>query len=130
MNITYAQLKQNPSVFKQLTGVGILEFQQIAQKMKPSWEAEMIKKKQPGRPSKLAKLEDRLLALLIYYHTSISHKGLGDLFGVHNANISRQFKQLAPLIPKDITIKKDPKLTPEKIHELLAKLKEKPTQAD
>jgi hypothetical protein len=129
MQLTYERLKKKPHIFLRLTGTTITEFNQIVERVKPLWEEEIEqKKKQHGRTSHLKYFEDKLLALMIYYRTYITHEFVGYLVGLHNANICRLFKRLEPLVAKKITIKKDRSLTQEEVIKILADVTEQPTQ--
>ena len=129
MQLTYERLKKKPQIFLRLTGTTISEFEQISDKVKPLWEEKIEKqKKRAGRTSQLKYFEDKLLALLMYYRTYITHEFIGYLVGLHNANICRLFKKLEPLVAKKITIKKDRSLTQEEIIKILADVTEQPTQ--
>lgn len=129
MQLTYARLEKKPQIFLRLTGTTVSEFKQIRDKVKPLWEKRIErKKKRPGRTSQLKCFEDKLLTLLIYYRTYITHEFIGYLVGLHNANICRLFKRLEPLVAKKITIKKDRSLTQEEIIKIIADVTEQPTQ--
>ena len=56
----------------------------------------------PGRPPKLLTIEDKLLALFLYYRSYITHEFMGMLMGLDNANICRLFKRLEPLVARKI----------------------------
>jgi hypothetical protein len=109
--------------------VSLLEFQEIVRRVEPLWEATVeAVKKSAGRNSHLKTFEDKLMALLIYYRTYITHEFLGYLCGLHNANICRLFKKLEPLMGKRLAIKKDRTLTPDMVLKLLADVTEQPIQ--
>lgn len=112
-----------------MTGVNVKEFEVMCQRVQPLW-AEIIeaKKSCEGRKSKFKTFADKVLALLLYYRTYVTHEFIGYLFDVDKANICRLFKKLEPLLAKKITIKKDRSLTPEKIIKLLADVTEQPIQ--
>ena len=61
------------------------------------WEGN---KKTLGRPSGFRSLEDKLLCLIMYYRTYVTHTFLDYLFNLHNANACRMFKILEPMIAK------------------------------
>lgn len=81
-----------------------------------------------GRPSVFKRFEDRLLALLMYYRTYITQEFIGYLFHVHNATVCRSFKRLEPLLARKLAIRKDRRLTGDKVLELLADVTEQPIQ--
>ena len=129
MTLTYVAVSHKPQIFLRLTGTSVTEFRQIVSRVKPVWETCVEKgKKRHGRTSNLKTFEDKLLALLLYYRTYITHEFIGYLVGLHNANICRLFKKLEPLVARKITIKKDRSLTQEEIIKILADVTEQPTQ--
>jgi hypothetical protein len=112
-----------------LSGVKLSEFVEICHRLKPLWEEGVEKKKRRhGRRRCLKTVEDRVLALLMYYRTYITHEFIGYLFGLHNSNVSRLFKRLEPLMGKKLTIKKDRTLTEEEVLKLLVDVTEQPIQ--
>lgn len=129
MTINYKNLSKKPLIFRRLTGVNIAEFQEICKRVTPLWQENIEEKKQcVGRPATLGSIEDKLLALLIYYRTYITQEFIGYLFNLHSANVCRLFKKLEPFMAKKLTIKKDRTLTPEAIIKLLADVTEQPLQ--
>jgi len=129
MSLTYLNLSRRPQVFKRMTGVSLLEFEEIISRIRPLWDSSVESLKKPqGRLSVLKTLEDKLMALLIYYRTYITHEFLGHLCGLHNSNICRLFKKLEPLLGKRLAIKKDRTLTPEVVLKLLVDVTEQPIQ--
>ncbi|NIS10189.1 MAG: transposase [Candidatus Dadabacteria bacterium] len=129
MTLSYRILAKKPFIFSRLTGVTHNEFNSIVQQVSPLWEEAVESKKQcTGRRSPLATLEDKLVVLLMYYRTYMTHEFLGYLFNLHNSNISRLFKRLEPLVARRISIKKDRSLTQEAVTKLLADVTEQPIQ--
>lgn len=129
MALTYQALAGKPQIFLRLTGVSIHDFQEVIKKVGTEWEQKiLLKKKCDGRTSKLKTLEDKVLALLMYYRTYMTHEFIGYLVGLHNSNICRLFRELEPILARKITIKKDRSLTAEKILEIIADVTEQPTQ--
>jgi len=129
MSLTYLNLSRRPQVFKRMTGVSLLEFEEIISRIRPLWDSSVESLKKPqGRLSVLKTLEDKLMALLVYYRTYITHEFLGHLCGLHNSNICRLFKKLEPLLGKRLAIKKDRTLTPEVVLKLLVDVTEQPIQ--
>lgn len=128
MALTYGKIAHKPKIFLRLTGVTVKNFQQIISNISEGWTKIESKKKSHGRTSNLATLTDKILALLIYYRTYITHEFIGFLMGLHNSNICRLFKVLEPLLAKKITIKKDKTLTSEAITKIIADATEQPTQ--
>lgn len=127
MQLNYERLMKHPYTFKRITGVSIKEFAAIVQEVRP-YEKEEAKKLGHGRNSHLPTLEDKLVCLLIYYRTYITHIFLGYLFNLHESNICRLLKKIESLLANKITITKDRSLTSDKVLELLADVTEQPTQ--
>ena len=129
MPLTYVAVSGKPQLFLRLTGTTVCEFQQIVSRVNPLWERTVEQgKKRHGRTGKLKTLEDKLLALLVYYRTYITHEFIGYLVGLYNANICRLFKKREPFVASKIKIKKDRSLTQEEIIKILADVTEQPTQ--
>jgi len=129
MPLTYKALNRRPIVFLRLTGTNLKTFKEIIDKIRTEWNREIEKKKKRhGRTSNLANLEDKVLALLLYYRTYVTHEFIGYLVGLHNSNICRLFKKLEPMLAKKVTIKKDRSLTAEEVLKIIADVTEQPTQ--
>ena len=129
MSLTYRSLSKTPRCFEKLSGLCLRDFRDMVEKVRPvylKWEEE--KKARAGRPSVFGSLEDKLLCLMLYYRTYITHTFLGYLFGVHNANVCRLFKVIEPFVAKTITIKKDRTLSQDKVMAILADVTEISTQ--
>lgn len=127
-SLTYLTLSKHPKCFQNLTGLSLKEFAELKEKVKPGYLQWEGRKKGAGRPSGFKGLEDKLLCLMMYYGTYMTHTFLGYLFGVHNANVCRLFKVLEPIAARSISIKKDRTLTEDKIMAILADVTEIPTQ--
>jgi hypothetical protein len=128
LHLTYARLKRQPASFLNITGLSVRQFDDLANKIRPSFQELEQSKLLPGRKSHLPTLEDKLLCVLIYYRTYITHTFLGYLFHLHNSNICRLIRKIEPLLAGKITITKDRSLTAEKLIELLVDLSEQATQ--
>jgi hypothetical protein len=128
MYLTYQRLRRQPLSFLNMTGLSVEEFERLVIKLTPSFQALEQSKLCPGRTSRLATMEDKLLCVFIYYRTYITHTFLGYLFNLHNSNICRLLKKMEPLLAKKITITKDRTLTAEKVLKILADVSEQPTQ--
>ena len=75
MALTYKTLAGKPQIFLRLTGVSINNFQEIIKNITDEWEQKiLLKKKCEGRTSKLKTLEDKVLVLLMYYRTYMTHE--------------------------------------------------------
>ena len=128
MTLTYRRIERKPQIFLRLTGTTIDNFQKIIKNISEEWSKLEKQKKGHGRTSNLKTLEDKILALLIYYRTYITHEFIGFLMGLHNSNVCRLFKILEPLLANKVTIKKDKALTPKEIIKIIADVTEQPTQ--
>lgn len=74
MALTYKAIAKKPVIFLRLTGVKVEQFQEIAAKVEPEWYKNIeAKKKRHGRTGNLKTFEDKLLALMLYYRTYITH---------------------------------------------------------
>ncbi|WP_410541769.1 transposase family protein [Wolbachia endosymbiont (group A) of Aleiodes leptofemur] len=111
-----------------VTGLKIEEFEKVVEKVRPEWEKVQEQKKCHGRTSRLPVLEDKILCIILYYRTYITHRFLSYLFNLHNSNICRLLKKMEPLLAKKISIKKDRTMTPERILKILADVTEQPIQ--
>ena len=128
MHLTYTRIRRYPYNFRRITGLRLEVFDALVEKVRPSFEKLESSKLRPGRMSHLPTLEDKLLCVLMYYRTYISHVFLGYVFNLHNSNICRLLAKMEPLLAKKISIKKDRTLTPEKVLRILADVSEQPTQ--
>ena len=128
MHLTYTRIRRYPYNFRRITGLRLEVFDALVEKVRPSFEKLEAKKLGHGRMSHLPTLEDKLLCVLMYYRTYISHVFLGYLFNLHNSNICRLLRKMEPLLAKKISIKKDRTLTADKVLKILADVSEQPTQ--
>lgn len=128
MSLNYHNLKEHPRNFRDVTGLKIEEFEKVVEKVRPEWEKVQEQKKCHGRTSRLPMLEDKILCIILYYRTYITHRFLSYLFNLHNSNICRLLKKIEPLLSKKISIKKDRTMTPERILKILADVTEQPIQ--
>lgn len=128
MSFSYYNIKKHPRNFRNITGLTIEEFEKVVEKVSSEWEKLEKQKKCHGRRSQLPTLEDKLFCVILYYRTYITHRFLGCLFNVHNANVCRLLKKIEPLLAKKVTITKDRSMTPEKILKILADVTEQQIQ--
>ncbi len=128
MSFSYYNMKKHPRNFRNITGLTIEEFEKVVEKVRSGWERVEKQKKCHGRRSQLPTLEDKLFCVILYYRTYITHRFLGYLFNVHNANVFRLLKKIEPLLAKKVTITKDRSMTPEKILKILADVTEQQIQ--
>jgi hypothetical protein len=100
------RLRRSPNAFRQLTGITPVAFDRLLAQLAPAYEAaEARRKDRPDRkrkpgagPKRKLPLSDRLLMLLIYYRTYVSHAFLAFLFGVDDSTVCRNFRALEPLL--------------------------------
>lgn len=103
-----SRLKKNGKAFRMLTGITVEMFDEILSKLKPIYEVwnleRLLKRKRERAPRSgnefNLELEDRLLMLLLYYRTYVTHVFLGFLFHIHDSNVSRNINPLQPLLAK------------------------------
>lgn len=100
------RLKKSPTSFRLLTGITPAAFDALLAELAPRYAA--AEARRVGRPGRRRKpgggrrfalpLGDRLLMLLVYYRTYVSHAFLGFLFGVDDATVGRNINPLQPLL--------------------------------
>ena len=100
------RLRRSPDSFRALTGIGPAEFDALLARVVPPYEQSLARRGQrpgrrrrpgAGRKFKLP-LGDRLLMLLIYYRTYVTHAFLGFLFGIDDSSVGRDINPLQPLL--------------------------------
>jgi hypothetical protein len=131
------RLKRTPGVFRQLTGITPTAFDQLLADLTPRYqEAERRRKDRPGRRRKpgagrkhTLTLADRLLMLLLYYRTYVSHAFLGFLFGIDDSAVGRNLNPLQPLLAGIFRIpERRVELRPDEVRELFFDATERPTR--
>jgi hypothetical protein len=131
------RLKRSPQVFRRLTGITPLAFARLLAALEPLYtQSEQKRKNRPGRARKPGAgrkhklpLSDRLLMLLIYYRTYVTHAFLGFLFGVDDSAVGRNINPLQPLLANIFRIpERRVSTTPEEIQELFFDATEQPTR--
>ncbi len=131
------RLKRCPVAFRRLTGITPTAFDRLMAELTPRYEqAEARRKDRPGRRRKpgagrkhTLSLADRLLMLLIYYRTYVTHALLGFLFGLDDSAIGRNINPLQPLLAGIFRIpERRIELTEEEIRELFFDATERPTR--
>ncbi len=102
----YSKIKKHLSVVRRLTGLTVEKFDEILKKIEPVYEGleiERLQKKNRkrafggGRKQDLV-LEDKLMMLFMYKHLYVTHEFLGNIFNLHNSNVSRQINYVEPLV--------------------------------
>jgi hypothetical protein len=131
------RLKRIPDTFRQLTGITPDAFDHLLAKLLPRYQqAEQRRKDRPGRRRRpgagrkhTLSLADRLLMLLIYYRTYVSHAFLGFLFGIDDSAVCRNINPLQPLLAGIFRIpERRVELAQEDIRELFFDATERPAR--
>src|SRR5919107_4378682 len=131
------RLRRSPNAFRQLTGITPIVFDQLLADLTPRYEqADARRKERPGRlrrPGAGRKhalaLADRLLMLVIYYRTYVTHAFLGFLFGLDDSAVGRNINPLQPLLAGIFRIpERRVTLDPKDIRELFFDATERPTR--
>ena len=102
------RLRKQPETFRRLTGITPEKFDEILFQLVPIYEEENHKRLNwKGRKRKIGggmqfalPLEDRLLMLLMYYRTYVTHVMLGLIFGIDDSNVGRNINPLQPLLAR------------------------------
>jgi hypothetical protein len=131
------RLKRSPGAFRRLTGITPAAFDRLLAELTPRYEqADARRKDRPGRQRKPGGgrkhsliLADRLLMLLIYYRTYVTHAFLGFLFAIDDSAVGRNINPLGPLLAGLFRIpERRVELTEDEIRELLFDATERPTR--
>src|SRR3954463_6591104 len=131
------RLRRSPRAFRQLTGITPLVFDKLLADLTPRHgqadakrKARPDRKRKPGAGRKHAlDLSDRLLMLLIYYRTYVSHAFLGFLFGLDDSAVCRNINPLQPLLAGIFRIpERRIELAEDEIRELFFDATERPTR--
>jgi hypothetical protein len=131
------RLRRAPKAFRRLTGITPTAFENLLAQLTPLHEAADARRK--GRPGRKRKpgggrkhtlvLADRLLMLLIYYRTYVSHAFLGFLFGLDDSAVGRNINPLQPLLAGIFRIpERRIELAEDEIRELFFDATERPTR--
>lgn len=105
--LTYKKLFDNPGKLLRFTGLTGIQFEVLVSRLEPLWikseterltRGNRIRAVGGGRRYHLFSVEDKLLLILVFYRTYLSHEVLGWLFNLDSANICRLIKKLVPLI--------------------------------
>jgi hypothetical protein len=131
------RLKRTPDTFRRLTGLSPGAFDRLLAQLAPRYhEADARRKARPDRRRKpgagrkhALTLCDRLLMLLIYYRTYVSHAFLGFLFGLDDSSVGRNINPLQPLLAGVFRIpERRIELQPDEVRELFFDATERPTR--
>jgi DDE superfamily endonuclease/Helix-turn-helix of DDE superfamily endonuclease len=131
------RLRRAPKAFRRMTGITPAAFDDLLAQLTPRYEqAEARRKSRPGRRRKpgggrkhALALADRLLMLLIYYRTYVTHAFLGFLFGLDDSAVGRNINPLQPLLAGIFRIpERRVALAEDEIRELFFDATERPTR--
>jgi hypothetical protein len=131
------RLLRLPKAFRRLTGIDPDTFRSLLPQVERAFGEARGKRadrpgrrRRPGAGRKFAlPLGDRLLMLLVYYRTYVSHAFLAFLFGVDDATVCRNIRQLEPLLAGIFRIpERRLRLEPDEIRELFFDGTERPTR--
>jgi len=129
------RLRRSPASFRALTGIGPAEFDALLARLTPlEQQARSRRAQRPGRRRKAGAgrkfktpLCDRLLMLLIYYRTYVTHAFLGFLFGVDDSTVGRDINPLQPLLAGVFRLpERRAELRPDEVRELFFDATEQP----
>lgn len=129
------RLKRIPDTFRQLTGISPAAFDHLLAQLTPRYlQADARRKDRPDRRRKpgagrkhALPLGDRLLMLLIYYRTYVSHAFLGFLFGIDDSAVGRNINPLQPLLAGIFRIpERKVEIQPDEVKELFFDGTERP----
>ena len=131
------RLRKAPKAFRRLTGITPTAFDDLLAQLIPLPQpADARRKDRPARKRKpgggrkhALALADRLLMLLIYYRTYVSHAFLGFLFGLDDSAVGRNINPLQPLLAGIFRIpERRIELAEDEIRELFFDATERPTR--
>lgn len=131
------RLKRCRDAFRQLTGLTPAAFDSLLAQLAPRYQqADERRKRRPGRQRRpgagrkfTLPLADRLLMLLIYYRTYVSHAFLGFLFGLDDSAVCRNINPLQPMLAGIFRIpERKVELRPDEVRELFFDATERPTR--
>jgi DDE superfamily endonuclease/Helix-turn-helix of DDE superfamily endonuclease len=130
------RLLDRPVTFRRLTGLSPQAFRRLLAELEPAWQQEQARRaarrprrRRPGAGRRFAlPLADRLLLLLLYYRTYVSHAFLAFLFGIDDSTVSRNLRRLEPLLAGIFRIpERKVALTEDEIREAFVDATERPT---
>lgn len=107
--LTYQKLFNNPGKLVRFTGLNIIQFQTLAERLFPLWqeaESKRLTRKNRirniggGRKYHLLTIEDKLLLILVFYRAYLNCEVLGLIFNLDGSNICRLIRRLIPLVEK------------------------------
>jgi len=101
------KLIKKPKIFQRTTGLLIEQFDKLIKQCKAAWEKAELERKSErrrerkiggGAKYKLELLEEKVLAVLIYYKTYMTQELLGLLVGLDQSNVSRLFTKISLIL--------------------------------
>lgn len=106
--LTTEVVRKKPHAFKNLTGIGLTELDQLYQQLVPLWtESEGARLNRPNRKRAVGgghpytlELEDQLLMTLLWLYLHLNTAALGFLFGVDKATVSRNTRRMWQILPQ------------------------------
>ena len=126
--LNFKILKKHKIGLSLITGLSLKEFEGLIKKVNPEWQRLIQKKEAVGRPHGLKSLEDKVLAMLIYYRIYVTQRFIGVLMNVDNSTICRGIKRIEKLVIKVIKIKKVRTLSQAELENILVDCTEQPVE--
>lgn len=104
--ISYARLSRFPKVFRSMTGLRVLEFDQLLDDLAPAYgHAEQKRLSRPkrqramgGGPDFALAYPDQVLLTVVWLRVYPAHEVLAFLFGVSDSSVSRSIARMLPLL--------------------------------
>lgn len=105
--LTYKKLFDNPGKLLRFTGLSVIQFKTLSERLSPLWKDKEIERLLrdnrirsigAGRKYRLSSIEDKLLLILLFYRTYCLYEILGWIFNLDSSNICRLIKKLIPLL--------------------------------
>jgi len=114
--------------FRYLSGVTPEIFNEMVQRLRPSWARLCRHKNRAGRPYGVGGLEDHLLVMLILYRCHITQDFLALLYDVDKATICRSLARIEKLAGRTLGVKRRITVTEEEARALLIDATEQPVE--
>ena len=105
--LRYARLVRHPAQLQRFTGLTPEQFATMVQRVAPLWQAaEQQRLSRPtrqraigaGRRYTLARLEDKVLPVLVFYRLYLTEELMSWLFGLPRSNVHRLLAKIEPLL--------------------------------
>ena len=123
--LTYEKLRRKPSLFREVVGLTVQEFNPLCLRLEPAYrQSEKTRLSRPGLSETQFKhaLRSRLLMTLIRIEHSLTYKALGELFELHESNVSRNVRRMLALLQERQVITKPPvRKGSRRLEELMSK---------